>query len=133
MTKRIAGNHGQWAANLFAAAQLAVRGYRVAPVADAESPLAAESPSGATFTVAVHGILREHSAWIVRRTHVHGPALYVAVLAIPSPGHPRYFVLSADEVAAALETAASPPRGSLGEYRIRDILDHEDRWEKLPR
>ena len=132
MTRRIAGRDGQWAAHFFAAAQLAVRGYRVAPVDDVESPLAVESPSGAAFTVAVHGILRENGAWIVRQAPADAPALYVAVLAVPFPGHPRYFVLSADEVASALRTVTPQPKGSLGGYRMRDVLDHEDRWEKLP-
>ena len=132
MTRRIAQRDGQWAAHFFAAAQLAVRGYRVAPVADAESPLAVQSPAGMAFAVAVHGTLRESGAWIVRHAPTHAPALYVAVLAVPSPGHPRYFVLTADEVAAALRPVTPRPKGSLGGFRMRDVAEHEDRWEKLP-
>ena len=132
MTKQLTQRDGQWAADFFAAAQLAVRGYRVTvPAAAATgSSLAVVSPAGSAFTVQVVGIARENGSWVVKRGAT--PAAYLAVLAVPSPGRPRYFVLTPDEVAEALKKVAPPRRNALGTFQARDVIEHEDRWEKLP-
>lgn len=132
MTRHPTRGDGQWAARFLAAAQLAVRGYRVmVPDPATAEMLAVESPAGSAFGVSVVGIMRENSPWTVRRGAT--PALYLAVLAVPSPGHPRYFVLTPDEVAEALRKMVPQRATSLGGFRIRDVVEHEDRWEKLPR
>jgi hypothetical protein len=130
----------QWAAQFFAAAEFARRGYLVAlTLGNAQrADLLVESPTGHRFSVDVKG-LSTHNWWLTRERDDH-PDYYILVH-VPEPSKsPEYFLLTGAEMAAEMDLVkqSALAKGQVWTGRGSGILwstgtKYGDRWKVLPR
>ncbi len=128
----------QWAAQFFAAAELARSGYLVAlTLGNAQrADLLVESKSSQKFSVDVKG-LRKHNWWFVTERDDH-PDYYILVH-VPKLGNPEYFLLSGAEMMAEMDLVrqSALDRGLAWTGRGSGIpwttgVKYQDRWNILP-
>lgn len=130
----------QWAAQFFAAAELARRGYLVALTQGnaKRADLLVESPSGVKFSVDVKG-LATHNWWLMReRADTDHPDFYILVY-VPDAGRaPEYFVLSGAQVAEEMKLVRQqaelrgPWNGAGSGIRWATSQKYAGSWDVLP-
>jgi hypothetical protein len=129
--ERRLGYFTQWAAQFFVGAELTRCGYVVsyplgnAPVTD----LQITSPTGDSFPVEVKG-LKSANFWLVRKPDASRRRFYIFVLvsAVEPFSAPRYFIMTAKELAAIHLDA---PKGAGANFG--PVKAYENAWRTLPR
>ena len=129
----------QWAAQFFAAAELARRGYLVAlTLGNAQrADLLVESQTGQKFSVDVKG-LATHNWWLVTERNDH-PDYYILVC-VPAPGKPpEYFLMTGAEMASEMDlvrqsvlTKGQDWTGRGSGIHWNTGVKYRDRWNALP-
>jgi len=130
----------QWAAQFFAAGELTRRGYLVsltfgnAPISD----LLVRSQNGVQFTVDVKGQSKKNF-WLIQPRKSDSSHYFILVFLPPVSQHPRFFILSCDELMKKREEYRQSVlirrkyRDELGGINWSTAFDYEDKWDVLPK
>ena len=129
----------QWTSQFYVAAELTRKGYMVAltlgnaPTTD----LMVVSPSGKQFKVQVKG-LSSKNFWLIKKRQEND--LYYVFVYLPKDSKPpKFFIMNSKEVANKIEEHKKfvEPRGKIYKkfdegFNWSTVLEHENKWDKLP-
>ena len=139
-TRRTKALKTQWAAQFLAAAELARQGYLVAFTMGNHTPMAdlmvGHLESGDQFWVDVKG-LSATGAWLLGEKADLPNLFYILVRVAEKRENDRFFILTQMEAKHLIGEywTAHPnqtPTAALAGFNWGAVLDHENRWDKLP-